>query len=71
MLKRVVNIIDALVEKVLTNHSAMDLIWERSLNHTILTLPKMKLYISAVAKIPAINRSVMVLTTISKFLSPG
>ena len=37
----------------------------------IFTLPKMKLYISVVAKIPAINRSVMVLTTISKFLSPG
>ena len=59
------------MEKVLTNHSAMDLIRERSLNRTILTLPKMKLYISVAAKILAINQSATVRTTISKLLLLG
>ena len=68
MLKRVVNIIGALVAKVATNHFAMDLIRERSSHHIISMLPKMKRYISVAANILAINRSATVRTTISKFL---
>ena len=71
MLKRVVNIIGALVAKVATNHFAMDLIRERGSRHKISTLPKMKQCISVAAKILAINQSATVRTTISKLLLLG
>ena len=71
MLKRVVNIIGALVAKVATNHFVMDLIRERGSRHKISTLPKMKRYISVAAKILAINQSATVRTTISKHLLLG
>jgi len=71
MLKRVVNIIGALVAKVAANHFAMDLIRERGSRHKISTLPKMKQCISVAAKILVISQSATVRTTISKLLLLG